>query len=221
VRAAVAPAARLRPAGQTCYRGVATMELATEHRTTCRETWGGRVRFGYSALDGNRVYWFAPLTAPPGGAREESPRATLAPLLAGFPAPIPAILEATPDETISRLDLHDLEPLPRWHDRRIALLGDAAHATTPNLGQGGAQAIEDAWVLARCLADEPSPATALAEYERIRRPRVSWIVAAARRMGAVAHWESPLARAVRDLAVRTTPAAVTDRTFARLFTPDA
>ena len=65
-----------------------------------------------------------------------------------FPSPIPEIIGASSISDVIRTDLFDFPPIPRWHKGRVVLIGDAAHAMTPNLGQGGAQAIEDAMVLA-------------------------------------------------------------------------
>ena len=78
--------------------------------------------------------------------------------------------------------LHDLDPALEWARGRCVLVGDAAHAMAPSAAQGGAQAIEDAWVLAQSLAANPgAPAEALARYERARRPRVERIVGEAGR----------------------------------------
>jgi salicylate hydroxylase len=78
--------------------------------------------------------------------------------------------------------LHDVDVAPAWSRGRCVLVGDAAHAMAPSAAQGGAQAIEDAWILAQSLAADPgAPARALASYERTRRPRVERIVREARR----------------------------------------
>ena len=73
--------------------------------------------------------------------------------------------------------MYDRDPLQRWSAGRISLLGDAAHAMLPFYGQGAAQAIEDAFVLAGCLrsADRVSAPHALRRYEQIRRPRTSQV----------------------------------------------
>src|SRR6185437_4274672 len=88
--------------------------------------------------------------------------------------------------------LYDRDPIPRWTQGRVAILGDAAHPMLPYLGQGACQAIEDGAVLATALAAEAhDPARGLERYERARRPRASRVVLAARERGASNHLSSP------------------------------
>lgn len=118
---------------------------------------------------------------------------------------------------IIRTDLYDFAPIRSWHGGRVVLLGDAAHAMTPNLGQGGAQAIEDAWVLAGRFAAETPINIALWEYERLRMPKVRAIVGTAWRFGQIAHWQHPTARWLRDRVLRLTPEWVNDRQFRKMY----
>ena len=94
------------------------------------------------------------------------------------------LIGAVPEWTL--WPLFDVDPARSWARGRVALIGDAAHAMAPSAAQGGAQAIEDAWVLAAALAKRPDdPAAALRAYERARRPRVEKIAREARRNLAV------------------------------------
>ena len=93
----------------------------------------------------------------------------------------------------------------------VALLGDAAPAATPNLGQGAAQAIEDAFVLADQIDHSARLSDALQSYELIRQPKTRFIIERSRQIGRVAHVANPVGRAVRNLAVRFTPASVARR----------
>jgi len=219
VREQFFPRAALRYSGITCYRGVADLDLPAELARTCWEVWGGAARIGFSAVGPGQVYWFAPVTAPansplPAGA---DLAAELAGRYATFPDPIPAILRRTPSSDIIRTDLYDLTALRRWWQGRVVLLGDAAHAMTPNLGQGGAQAIEDAYVLADRLAAAPTPEQAFREYERLRRPKVRWVVNTAWRLGRLAHVRGRWPQALRNAAMRWTPGWVSARQFDQLY----
>jgi salicylate hydroxylase len=98
--------------------------------------------------------------------------------------------------------LYDRDPIPRWTQGRVTVLGDAAHPMLPYLGQGACQAIEDGAVLATAFAAEPDdPQAALARYERTRRPRASRVVVAARERGLSNHLSSPLAALKRDVTI--------------------
>ncbi|MBV9607733.1 MAG: FAD-dependent monooxygenase [Solirubrobacterales bacterium] len=98
--------------------------------------------------------------------------------------------------------LYDRDPIPRWTRGRVTILGDAAHAMLPYLGQGACQAIEDGCVLAAALAAQPDdPVGALGVYERARRPRASQVVLAARERGVSNHLASPWAALRRDVSI--------------------
>lgn len=191
-------------AGYTCWRGV-TPE-GGPHPEEITETWGPGRRFGVVPIERGRVYWYATLNAALGG-RDEPGRAreTLLRLFAGWHPPIREVLEATPAAAILRNDILHRLPVRRWGEGRVALLGDAAHPMTPNLGQGACQAIEDAVILADFLRGAADPAAALRRYEAKRIPRANGFVLTALRLGRVAQWENGLARAVRDQLLAWTP----------------
>ncbi len=105
-------------------------------------------------------------------------------------------------ETWYKWALYDRDPIPRWTEGRVTILGDAAHPMLPYLGQGACQAIEDGAVLATALQAEPDdPTRALQRYERTRRPRASRVVLAARERGVSNHLSSPLAALKRDVTI--------------------
>jgi 2-polyprenyl-6-methoxyphenol hydroxylase-like FAD-dependent oxidoreductase len=101
------------------------------------------------------------------------------------------------DEQIHCSAIGSLE-LDRWHDGRVALIGDAAHASSPMMGQGGCMAIEDAVVLAELLEVPPTVEAALDAYTPRRRPRVDWVQAQSDAQGETVS----LPVAVRDAAIR-------------------
>jgi 2-polyprenyl-6-methoxyphenol hydroxylase-like FAD-dependent oxidoreductase len=221
VRDFVTPGARIRYSGQTSYRGVARVP-GDRIEVTGRETWGAARRFGFSPVSADEVYWFAVLDAPEGGSDEPGTRhERLRALFRDFPRPATELIDATDDAAILRTDICDLRPIPTWHRGRVVLLGDAAHATTPNLGQGAAQAIEDAYVLAGRLGANPGdPEPAFREYQAIRRPKALRIVNSSWWLGKIAHTANPAARAVRNTLLRLTPGRVSDRQFESIFRLD-
>jgi 2-polyprenyl-6-methoxyphenol hydroxylase-like FAD-dependent oxidoreductase len=181
-------------------------------------TWGRGAEFGMVPLGDGRVYWYGAVNARPG--RRATGGDEAAEVRARFGAwhdPIPALLDATDPARVIRTDIYHLAtPLPSYVRGAVAVLGDAAHAMTPNLGQGANQAIEDAVVLAAVSDPAGDPAAALAAYDRQRRPRTQRVARAAwqvARFGQQLH--HPVAVALRDTAMRLTPARVGLRSMTR------
>jgi len=205
--------------GQTSWRGVTRAESPIEPGLSA-EIWGPGRRFGYVALTQGRAYWFAVADAPAGGSEPEALE-SLKRAYADWPLNVPAVLEATSADAVLRTDIQDRDPVDHWGQGRITLLGDAAHPMTPNLGQGAGQAIEDALVLSEELSAQEDPVTALRRYEAQRIPRTTKLVLASRKFGTVAHWSNPVARAVRNAALRIIPTSVTVKQFHDLVLKDA
>jgi 2-polyprenyl-6-methoxyphenol hydroxylase-like FAD-dependent oxidoreductase len=151
--------------------------------------------------------------------RADAPAAiadTLRRRAADFPEPVPQLLTATAPEAIVRNDLYDVS-LKTWHHGRIVLLGDAAHAMTPNLGQGAAQAMEDAYVLADALKREPTPQAAFQSFEKARRAKANEIVRASWLLGKLVQARGPIGRTARKYVLKSTPDLVTRWRTHRLF----
>ncbi len=178
------------------------------------ETWGRGTRFGYAVLPDGRVYCYATANTPPGGRAADGEPAELRRRFGGWHAPIPALLRAATDDVVLRHDIHHLPALARFVSERVALLGDAAHAMTPDLGQGACQALEDAVTLAAVPDGGTTVPAGLRRYDEQRRPRTQAIARRSRRTGAVAQWAAAPAALLRDTAVRLTPAPVLLRSFA-------
>ena len=173
------------------------------------ETWGRGRRFGVVPIAAHRVYWYATLNQPAG--RSYTPleqKKLLQQQFKGWVTPIESLLEATPAEIILHHDIFDIPPLAGWSEGRVTLLGDAAHPTTPNMGQGACMAIESAYVLARCLATEPELPAALRAYEQARRPRTAVNQPVRGRLVAAGQLENKLACWLRVMLVALTPASV-------------
>ena len=189
----------IRYAGYTAWRGVSSVPVEAGRLT---ESWGVGERFGLVDIGRGRTYWFATKNAPEGEPDEPGGRkAEILRRFSGWHEPIAAVVEAADESAILRNDVYYLEPLPRWSDGRVVLVGDAAHATTPGVGQGAAQAIEDAVVLAERLAESDELAAALAEYEAIRRPRADAVLKMSRRADKAAQLANPLGWRLRNAIV--------------------
>ncbi|GAA2524972.1 FAD-dependent monooxygenase [Pilimelia columellifera] len=198
--------------GVTAWRGV----CASPPDLAPAGSWGRGEECGTIPMVDGRSYWYAATSAPQ-GARNDDEREFLLRHFGHWHQPLPQMMAAT--EEIIRHDIRHLgTPLPSYVRGRVALLGDAAHAMMPNLGQGACQAIEDAAVLAHAARHDDVP-RALAEYDRLRRPRSQRIARSSYRIfRATTASRSRVAVALRDTAMRLTPrrsslrgiAAVTD-----------
>ncbi|MEU7525696.1 FAD-dependent monooxygenase [Saccharothrix sp. NPDC042600] len=190
-------------AGATAWRSVTTVPFARELEVG--QTLGPGTEFGILPLGDDRVYWYAATLAPAGGAAADELREVRR-LVGHWHRPIADLLDATPPGTVLRHDVHELRtPPPSYVRGRVALLGDAAHAMTPYLGQGACTAIEDGVVLAAALARFDVP-EALAHYDRQRRPRGLKVARMSRLAGRFGHrLRHPAAVAARDTVLRAMP----------------
>ncbi|TLW94734.1 FAD-binding protein [Saccharomonospora piscinae] len=202
----------------TVSAGYSAFRAVTRPRPgiTLGTTLGPGTEFGTVPLVDGDLYWYASLAAPTGQAPGDV-KTFLRQHLRDWPQPLRALVDDTPADAILHHELRVLRRrLPHYVTGRVALLGDAAHAMTPFLGQGGCQAIEDAVVLAASLAGGTDTADALARYDRERRPRTRAIVADSARMGALHNRpRNPRLIAVRNAILRGVPASVTTRLAAR------
>ncbi len=225
-RAALGLDPGLRYSGYTAWRGVTRGPVKLNG--DAGETWGRGCRFGIVPLPDGRVYWFATQNLPPETVFVDG-RAELLKSFGDWHAPIRELLEDTDPEALLRHDVSDLaRPLESFVRRRTILLGDAAHAMTPDLGQGAGQAIEDAAAITLLLResmngggcgaagpdtgnpDAASPGAAALDaavraYDSSRRPRSQRIARRSRVAGQVGQWEQPVAVAVRDAVLRAIP----------------
>jgi 2-polyprenyl-6-methoxyphenol hydroxylase-like FAD-dependent oxidoreductase len=200
VRARIFPGVATRYAGYACLRAVVDRRVEGTS-----ESWGPGARFGLVPLVDGRLYWFAVWNAPEGevlapDARRERALSSFR----GWHAPIEDVIRATDPAAILHDDVREVADLPTWTHGRTILVGDAAHAMTPNLGQGGCTAIEDAYVLAECLRTARTVADALDRCVRLRRPRVERVARDSRAFGFFGQLASPLLGRVRDAITVTT-----------------
>ncbi|TWS21626.1 oxidoreductase [Tsukamurella asaccharolytica] len=181
------------------------------------ETFGRGERFGYVPLRDGRVYWFA---VRPAADPDPPEPGELQDRYGHWHDPIPALLAATAPRRIGYQPIERLaHPLRTYARGPAALVGDAAHAMPPTLGQGANLALEDAAVLVSLLRpiardhDLRDIPAKLAAYDKARRPRTQSIARQAHLIGAALQWSAPAVVRGRDLALRAAPNAAMDRAF--------
>jgi FAD-dependent urate hydroxylase len=195
-RLAFDPTAASRPVGQVAWRFLAPRPPEV---TTWSAMLGRRTAFVTIPIGGDRVYCYGDVVTRQGldGAEHSAPE-RLKQLFAEFADPAAALvsaLNAATDVHVTRIEEVTLDCWVRGH---IVLIGDAAHATSPNMAEGAAMALEDALVLAACLSESAAIPAALAAFEDRRRPRTDWVRAQTHRRDRT----RSLPPAVRDNVVR-------------------
>ena len=206
-----------RYSGWVAFRGIAP---AYAHPSLspgdARQTLGRGCSFGTWHIP-RGVYWVGTVRRPAGaGEPAEGRKRHLLDRFASAHQPIADVIESTGDPDVLRHEVYDRPPVTSWSRGRVALLGDAAHPTTPVTGQGGGQAIIDAAVLGEALADADlgdagAVSRAFAAYQRRREPVTSEITTEAWRIARMHHFSHPAACAARDLSLKLTPTRVWDK----------
>jgi len=193
---------------QTIWRGISRTDVPPLLRDSYIEVWDEGLRFLTVPIREGETFWLAVKPAPPG--ERDDPTTVRDDLLRLFRNFHPVFLDLIRDsQGFLRDDMADLGPPGGrpWHHERFALLGDAIHATTPNLAQGGCQAMEDAVCLARCLRTSGGePARAFPEYQRLRQKKVEFIVNTSWNFGVAAHSRNPLRHHLFRALLEWTPA---------------
>lgn len=220
VRNQIFPSNHPRYAGEVAYRGLADTTTSNGIEQVGAEFWGRGVRLGYFPVDDERVYWFATVVAESPDTAPEATSAELTKQCRDFTDPVPDLIAATDDETIIQTPLTDVPPLDNWTSSRATLLGDAAHAMTPDLAQGSSQAMEDAAVLTESIATHGATHHALSAYETRRKDRAETILRQSRVQGRLAQVEYPLLAKIRNTAFRYAPSSLLQKQIESMVTVD-
>ncbi|HBB96393.1 MAG TPA: monooxygenase [Blastocatellia bacterium] len=204
--------------GYLIWRGVARYEGNAIEPGANSESWGAGKRFGILAIGEGKFTWYATLNTladhsdSPDGRKSEIQKE-----FAGWHAPISNLVDATPDEEILKHLAYDNIPLRRWGVGRVTLLGDAAHPCTPNLGQGGCMALEDALVLAKCIVNHNSIQAGLRRYGSLRYSRTRHIQQRSLLMGHIGQWKNPLVVGGRRVVTNLLPARIFEHNLRRVY----
>ncbi|UFH32637.1 FAD-dependent monooxygenase [Chryseobacterium sp. C-71] len=198
VRNQILKTRKIRNAQQKCWRGLTDFNLPEKYLHHALEIWGKGKRFGFVKLSENKVYWYALINE--NNYRENI---DLIETFRDFDSLVLQILEATKPENIILNDIIDLAPIPKWFAENLCLIGDAAHATTPNMGQGACQSIEDAYVIGKLLEKDKNFNSVFEEFQKIRRKKVDHIVNTSWKIGQISQWEK--GNTLRNFVMRLIP----------------
>jgi 2-polyprenyl-6-methoxyphenol hydroxylase-like FAD-dependent oxidoreductase len=208
------------------WRGVVDFTPKSLKPASAIEIYGNGKRFGIGPLGFDKVGWWVSVnkSSPNPEAHRVDPANDVSPveellrLFDGWCEPVPELIRATPLSSLIRNPVFDRQPVKKWGEGSVTLMGDAIHPLTPNLGQGGCLAIEDAAILARCLSKYAAPtnsassiAVALRKFEMLRFARTATVARCSRVYGIVGQWENPRAAGLRRLALSIVPNVLTQR----------
>jgi len=215
VRMQLFPDSKTRFSGQTCWRGVANIKLSEEFQNRGMELWGNQIRFGISKIANDKVYWFAVAMDKPNQKDDVNlKKQKLLKMYNQFDPLVKELISATPEKAILRNDINDLETLKNWHKGNVCLIGDAGHATTPNMGQGGAQAIEDAYYLGNLIKSNFNE-NVFNLFQQKRQSKVNTIVKQSWATGKIAHWK--YGRNFRNFLLKSMPKRILENKMKEMY----
>ena len=201
----------LRDAKQLCWRGVLDADLPASLDNNALEAWGKATRFGMVKMNSRQVYWYLLIDEHLGTLGSDVEQ-----LAKAFHPLAQDLVQNTDKEGLIKTNIYDLKPIKSWSQKGICLIGDAAHATTPNLGQGACQAIEDAYVLGELLKKYDID-KAFGQYPKLRMEKAKRIVNQSWILGKVAHLSNPVLMYLRNLVMKLTPATISLKQLEDLF----
>jgi 2-polyprenyl-6-methoxyphenol hydroxylase-like FAD-dependent oxidoreductase len=178
--------------GYTVWRGISAATPDSIPPAAAIEIHGRGKRFGIGPVGGGRIGWWASSNSTIHQHQAEHVQPELLRLFEGWYRPVVQLIEQTPPHRILTTAAFDREPTRTWGSGRLTLLGDAIHPTTPNLGQGGCLAMEDAMVLARCFEKYGATEEALRKYEGCRYKRTAAVTKYSRYYGTIGQSTIPL-----------------------------
>ncbi|OAD44436.1 FAD-dependent monooxygenase [Polaribacter atrinae] len=215
VRDQLFPESTKRYSGQTCWRGITDLTLKEDFLHRGFELWGDKIRFGISKVSKDKVYWFAVVLSKENVQEDLSlVKEKLLKMFSEFDPLITNLIAATEIHQIIKSDIHDLKPLKKWHKNNICLIGDAAHATTPNMGQGGAQAIEGAYYLSKLIATQKDE-NVFESFQQKRQKKVSMVVNQSWTTGKMAHWK--YGQGFRNFILKNIPKSIINKKMIALY----
>jgi 2-polyprenyl-6-methoxyphenol hydroxylase-like FAD-dependent oxidoreductase len=203
--------------GYTAWRGVADCSIDPE---LAGETLGAGVEFGHVPMGAEQTYWFATERAAEGTAAPEGELQYLRRRYSSWADPVPDVLAAT-DPPVVRHDIYDRRPAKVWSRGPVLLVGDAAHAMRPHLGQGGCQGLEDAAILAAFADEADDLSSAFARFAAFRRRRVTPLIRESAMIGRVVNLRPALLSAAASRASVLVPEALLTRHLATVASRDA
>lgn len=203
----------IRDTQQVCWRGICDLDFSGKYQHEAIEMWGRGKRFGFVRISETKIYWYAVINA---WLVKES-ETSLADLFSEFDNDVQKIIEATEPHSIFKTNIIDLKPIFSWAKGNACIIGDAAHATTPNMGQGACQAIEDAYAISELFATGKTTEEVFLLYEKRRMKKAHEIVNRSWTVGKMSHIENGIGIWLRNALMKTMPASANNKLLDKVF----
>lgn len=216
VRNKLFPNHDLRFSGYEAWRGICSYTNQYTKSGYTFESWGNGKRFGFIPMSDSLVYWYATRNTSENLRESQISKEQLIYSFREFVQPVPTIIAGTKETDITRKLIYDFKPLQNWSKGRVVLIGDAAHATTPNLGQGACMALEDSVVLAECLEQDENLFDAVKAFEEKRKNRAKLILNSSWMYGKIAQMENSFLCKVRNMLVKIGPSIHKNNNFNKI-----
>ncbi len=207
VRNSIFKNTKLRDAKQVCWRGISKAKIDKKCKEKLNEIWGKGNRFGFVHINDDEIYWFGLINKKEFKTKDEN----LLNIFLDYPQMVKNIIARTEKKDILCNEIWDLKPIEKWHKGNVCLIGDAAHATTPNMGQGACQAIESSMVLSKCLKEEENIETAFLRYENIRKEKANYVIKTSWFLGKIAQSSNSFVCTLRNFVAKITPKYITEK----------
>ena len=216
IRHAIFPEIKIRHTHQVIWRGIADFDINSELEHSYYELFQGALRFLFLPMNDTQIYWLA--------VQEErnfkkdistTLKDYLLEIYKGFAPIVLKMLNKTTENDILQNELVDIKPnYKSWFKNNAVFIGDSIHATTPNLGQGACQAIEDAYTLGTCMQNNMD--NAFAKYQSIRFKKVKYVVKQSWKIGKMSLLNNGFQKKILHLLLKFYPQKLYQKRFNRI-----
>jgi 2-polyprenyl-6-methoxyphenol hydroxylase-like FAD-dependent oxidoreductase len=216
IRLQLLPDSKPRYAGHICWRSVIdNSDLKISEAT---ETWGSKGRFGIVPINENKIYWYATISSNQFDVKiNHYNLKNIKEHFSDYHSTVHEILEKSSNEKLIKNPICDIKPLNQFAFNKVLLIGDAAHATTPNLGQGACQAIEDVMVLHQEIVSGKDVESAFKSFEKRRMDKAKYIINTSRKLGSIAQIENKFLISLRNIVFKLTPDFITEHQLTKIY----